>query len=85
MRGGVWAAQPAFGLLTSCGSITPKGLKAKTIGGKGSGAAYGGGVRAGELVSPSDYPADEALSEMVDTYEALLCWFYLPAGTGTGD
>lgn len=37
---------------------------------------------AGEHVGPSDYPADEALGEMVDSFEALLCWFYLPAGGG---
>lgn len=40
-------------------------------------------VTAGEYVSPSDYPTDEVLAEMVDAYEALICWFYaLPGSRG---
>lgn len=77
-RGGVWAAQPALAMLTTCGSTAPRGLKAGA-GGDNEAAA----TRAGEFVSPSDYPTDEALSEMVDPYEALICWFYPPAGSGT--
>ena len=40
---------------------------------------------AGEYVSPSDYPTDEVLAEMVDAYEALICWFYALPGSGGVD
>lgn len=40
---------------------------------------------AGEYVAPSDYPTDEVLAEMVDAYEALICWFYALPGSRGGD
>lgn len=82
-RGGVWAAQPALVMLTTCGTAVPRGLRAAT--GKDGAVTAATAAVVGEYVGPSDYPTDEALAEMVDTYEALLCWFYLPADGDTGE
>lgn len=93
IRSGVWAAQPVLALLTTCGTAAPRGLRAGT-GADGSGDAAARAASAGkELVGASEYPADETLAEMVDQYEALVCWFYLPdggccdgsSGSGSGD
>lgn len=80
-RGGVWAAQPALALLTTCGTADKRGLKAGT--GPDGRVTDATAAAAGEFVGPSDYPTDEALAEMVDSYEALICWYYLPAGNGS--
>ncbi|CAM9536199.1 unnamed protein product, partial [Scytosiphon promiscuus] len=76
-RSGVWLAQPLLTLLTTCGTAAPRGLKAAT-GADGTGADAPGGVAGGDFVAPSEYPTDEVLAEMVDSFEALVCWFYLP-------
>ena len=73
----MWAAQPVLALLTTCGTAAPRGVKAGT-GADGSGDAGARALAGKELVGPSEYPADETLAEMVDQYEALVCWFYLP-------
>lgn len=70
-------------LLTTCGTAAPRGLKAGT-GADGSGDAAARASAGTELVGPSEYPTDETLAEMVDQYEALVCWFYLPDG-GSSD
>lgn len=70
----MWAAQPVLALLTTCGTTTPRGLRAGTGADKSGDRAPAGK----ELVAPSEYPTDETLAEMVDPYEALVCWFYLP-------
>ncbi|CAN0006883.1 unnamed protein product, partial [Laminaria digitata] len=77
-RGGVWAAQPALALLTTCGTTAPRGIKA-AVGADGVTTAATAAT-AGEYVAPSDYPTDEVLAEMVDAYEALICWFYTLPG-----
>ncbi|CBJ25838.1 tetratricopeptide repeat domain protein [Ectocarpus siliculosus] len=83
VRGGVWSAQPLLALLTTCGTAAPRGLKAGT-GADGSGASTAKPSSEREFVAPSEYPTEEALAEMVDPYEALVCWFYLPDG-GSSD
>lgn len=75
----MWAAQPVLALLTTCGTTAPRGLKAGT-GADGSGDAAARASAGKELVGASEYPTDETLAEMVDQYEALVCWFYLPDG-----
>lgn len=60
-------------MLTTCGSKDPAGVKARA---GADGAVDPAAV--GEYVAPTDYPTDEALAEMVDPYEALICWFYVP-------
>lgn len=72
-------------LLTTCGTAAPQGLRAGTgADASGNAAAGAGSSKDRELVGPSEYPADESLAEMVDPYEALICWFYLPDG-GTSE
>lgn len=81
VRSGVWSAQPVLALLTTCGTASPRGLRAGTgADASGNAAAAVGSSADRELVGPSEYPADESLAEMVDPYEALICWFYLPDG-----
>ncbi|CAM9498108.1 unnamed protein product, partial [Ectocarpus fasciculatus] len=82
VRSGVWSAQPLLALLTTCGTAAPRGLKAGT-GADGSGASTASPSSDREIVAPSEYPTEEALAEMVDPYEALVCWFYLPDGGGS--
>lgn len=81
VRSGVWSAQPVLALLTTCGTVAPRGLRSGTGADASGGAAAVTAASADrELVGPSEYPADESLAEMVDPYEALICWFYLPDG-----
>lgn len=78
VRSGVWLAQPLLALLTTCGTMAPRGLKAGT-GGNGTGTDDARAASSGrQFVAPSEYPTDEILAEMVDSFEALVCWFYLP-------
>lgn len=60
---GLWVEQPTLALLTTCSSTAPRGL------------AAGNGTEP-ERVTPLDHPTNQALAEMIDPYEALLCWFY---------
>lgn len=83
VRSGVWSTQPLLALLTTCGTAAPRGLKAGTVA-DGSGASTAKPSSDREFVAPSEYPTEEALAEMVDPYEALVCWFYLPDG-GSSD
>ncbi|CAM9264513.1 unnamed protein product, partial [Ectocarpus sp. 12 AP-2014] len=83
VRSGVWSAQPLLALLTTCGTAAPRGLKAGT-GADGSGASTAKSSSDREFVAPSEYPTEDTLAEMVDPYEALVCWFYLPDG-GSSD
>ena len=82
-RGGIWAAQPSLALLTMCGTAAPRGIKA-AVGTDGVTTAATTAT-IGEYVAPSDYPTDEVLAEMVDAYEALICWFYAVPGEDDGD
>lgn len=75
----MWVSHPELALLTTCGTLDPHGQKART-GSESAGSAKAAAT--GELVGPSDYPSEDALAEMVDPFEALICWFYLPAGGG---
>lgn len=81
-REGVWTAQPILALLTACGTVSPRGLKMKSAGGK---KLPNTALENEELVYPSDYPTDESLLEMVDSYEALIYWFHLPSKKISGD
>lgn len=54
------------------------------MGADGSGTSTASPTSDREFVAPSEYPTEEVLAEMVDPYEALVCWFYLPDG-GSSD
>ena len=79
-RSGAWAEQPTLALLTTCGAQEPRGFKAEA--GVHNTVEAVGSMN-GERLMPSDYPSDEVLAEMVDPYEALLCWYHIPPG-GSG-
>lgn len=70
---GLWAEQPTLALLTTCSSTAPRGLAA---GNGAEPATTSVKSMSSERVTPLDHPTNQALAEMIDPYEVLLCWFY---------